>query len=442
MDDREVVAAIAARDPAGVAVAYDKYAAGLYGYCHWLMRQSADAAEAMRDAFVIAAATLGDLREAPGLRPWLYAVARNECQRRLRMRPATRGEEADAASQRADAADQRADAASPRAGVSRDPGQAELRALVRGILAELTPSEREVIELNLRHDLYNADLATAIGVSWSRAYALSSRACGRLEKALGVLVIAHTGREACPTLDELLAGLDGQLTKQTRDLVGGHIEQCETCVGYKWGALRPVAVSGLLPLAPLPPGLREQVLRLCSGTTPDAVAYRRRVARRADSVWPAWFSRAIRLVRWDSIRGNPGAATATVVIVLWVVAAVTVTLLTFAGSHPARALAARPSVGTPASSPAAAMAASAPMTAPTSAAGRPSPTVSQPPAVVPPPVESSASPTKIAQPSPSHSAKPSQSPSPKPSQSPSPKPSQSPTPSPKSSRSPSPSTTG
>ena len=81
MDDREVVAAIAAGDPAGIAVAYDRHAAGLYGYCHWMLAQPADAAEAVRDTFVVAA-TLGDLPEAPKLRPWLYAVARNECLRR------------------------------------------------------------------------------------------------------------------------------------------------------------------------------------------------------------------------------------------------------------------------------------------------------------------------------------------------------------------------
>ena len=42
--DREVVAAITADDPAGIAMAYDRYAAGLYGYCHWMLHDPADAA--------------------------------------------------------------------------------------------------------------------------------------------------------------------------------------------------------------------------------------------------------------------------------------------------------------------------------------------------------------------------------------------------------------
>ena len=98
-------------------------------------------------------------------------------------------------------------------------GQAELRALIRSILADMKPREREVIELSFRHDLYDNDLAIALGVSWSRAHALASRARGRLEKSFGALRTALAGRQACPVVGELLADWDGQLTEQTRDLV-------------------------------------------------------------------------------------------------------------------------------------------------------------------------------------------------------------------------------
>jgi hypothetical protein len=40
--------------------------------------------------------------------------------------------------------------------------------------------------------------------------------------------------------------------------------------------MRPAAFFRLLPLAPLPQELREQVLSLCTSTAEDAVAYRRR----------------------------------------------------------------------------------------------------------------------------------------------------------------------
>src|ERR1700751_3344656 len=86
MRDREIVAAIVAGDPAGLAAAYDSYAAALHAYCRSLLGEPADAADAVQDTFVIAAAKLGGLRDPDRLRPWLYAVARNECHRRLRGR--------------------------------------------------------------------------------------------------------------------------------------------------------------------------------------------------------------------------------------------------------------------------------------------------------------------------------------------------------------------
>ena len=185
------------------------------------------------------------------------------------------------------------DTANGLARVDGDQGQAELRTLIYSILAELRPREREAIELSFRHDLHDNDLAIALGVSWSRAHALAARARARLEEALVALHIALTRRQACPVLGELLADWDGRLTEETRDLVGWHIEQCQACANHGRGALRPAAFSRLLPLAPLPPELREQVLSRCSSTAEDAVAYRRRVARRAESTWFASFSQPI-----------------------------------------------------------------------------------------------------------------------------------------------------
>jgi hypothetical protein len=87
--DREIVAAIVAGNPAGLAAAYDRYASALYAYCRSLLGEPADAADAVQDTFVVAAAKLAGLREPDRLRPWLYAVARNECHRRLRAQART-----------------------------------------------------------------------------------------------------------------------------------------------------------------------------------------------------------------------------------------------------------------------------------------------------------------------------------------------------------------
>jgi RNA polymerase sigma factor (sigma-70 family) len=436
MDDREVVAAIAAGDPAGIAVAYDRYAAGLYGYCHWMLPQSADPAEATQETFVVAA-TLGDLPEAPKLRPWLYSVTRNECQRRLAIASAVPAEHADAADLAAHLPGHSANEAD-RPTEETDPEQAEWQRVTQAALAELEPDEREVIELSLRHDLYDSDLAAVLGVSWSEAYTLTSRARGRLEKNLGAPLIARTRRWSCPALGALLADWSGELTEQTCSLVGEHIEHCGACAGHRRAALRSAALSGLPPMAEPPAGLRDEVMKLCSPRTPETPMYR----RSAEQGRPASFSEAIRTMRWDSIRSNPGALIASLAVLVWVVAVVSVSLLTLAGSHSAQALATGPGVRTPATSPrAATTGGTTPAASRTSATARPSGSSAPPSADPAGAAGQSPSPTggagQSTAPS-SPSSSPVTSTSPKPSPSSSPKPSASPKPSTSPSTSPSP----
>ena len=83
MQDRAVVAAVVAGDEDGFGAAYDQYAASLYAYCHSVLPGSEAAAEAVLDTFLIAAVKLDGLRDPDRLGPWLHAVARNECLRRL-----------------------------------------------------------------------------------------------------------------------------------------------------------------------------------------------------------------------------------------------------------------------------------------------------------------------------------------------------------------------
>ncbi|HLK74920.1 MAG TPA: tetratricopeptide repeat protein [Streptosporangiaceae bacterium] len=531
--DRVAGAAITAGDPAGLAMAYDRHAAALYGYCYWMLGDAAAAAGSLQDTFVVAAATRAD-RSGPGqLRPWLFALARSQCQRRVRpgsairdeadveSRPAAGGQRVAEVSRPAGAADvladvtssfpvvseppeaiddladatmlfpaafssadatmrfemasaplqairpladatmqiavggpladatmqfrmfgESADAADPLADVSGYVGQAELHGLIRSVLADMKPREREVIELGFRHDLTDDDLAVVLGASPKRTHALAARTRGRLEKSFGTLRAALVGRQACPVVAELLADWDGQLSEQTRDLVAWHMEQCPTCRNNTQGALRPTVLSGLLPLAPLPPELREQVLSRCSSAAEEAVVYRRRVVRRAESRWAVLFSRAVKRVSWRSIRANPGAAVATTAVAVWAAAAASVLLITFAGSHAARAQAVQPTASTGTHVPAADSSTGIPTTSPTIVSSTPSarrsaaPTrsavITQPSTYVSIPVRPSPSPEVSRSPSPkpskSASAKPSGSPSTSPSRSPSASPSSSPSP--------------
>jgi RNA polymerase sigma factor (sigma-70 family) len=263
MRDSEVVAAIVAGDPAGLAEAYDRYAAPLYTYCRTLLREPADAADAVQDTFVIAASRLSALRDPERLRSWLYAVARNECHRRLRG-----GMDYAPLEEAPDVTDESAN-------VPSDTERAELRALVNAALGGVGPAEREVLELQLRQGLVGGEVAEVLGVARNHAHALLSRARDQLHTSLGVLLVARTGRQDCPGLDALLKDWDGQLTVLVRKRVNRHIERCPVCSDRRRRELAPAMFLGIAPIvalpavaASLPPGLRDQVLRAATSHPP------------------------------------------------------------------------------------------------------------------------------------------------------------------------------
>ena len=274
MRDREVVAAIVAGDPAGLAEAYDRYATPLYSFCRTMLREPADAADAVQDTFVIAAPRMAGLRDPERLRSWLYAVARNECHRRLRA-----GSQHASIEEAPDVTDEAAD-------VAADVERADLRALVRDALGGVGPTEREVLELQLRQGLSGGEVASVLGISRNHAHALLSRARDQLETSLGALVVARAGRQDCPELDAMLRDWDGDLTVLVRKRVNRHVERCGVCSGRRRREVSPAMLLGIAPIAALPllagalpAGFRDQVLRLATGHSPAAVAHRAAVAK-------------------------------------------------------------------------------------------------------------------------------------------------------------------
>ena len=277
MEDSEVVAAIVAGDPGGLAEAYDKYAVPLHAYCRSMLREPADAADAVQDTFVIASAKLGGLRDPGKLRAWLYAVARNICHRRLRAGEAT------------SALEEAAEVPSETSDLGRAAERAELSGLVRAAMLGLNPADRDILELSMGHELDGGDLADILGVSRNHAHARLSRAREQMERSLAALLVARTGRDACPALNDLLAGWDGHLTVLIRKRISRHIEGCEICGERKRRELTPALLAGAVPLVAVLPGFREHVLRICTDTTPAAATHRAAAAAHAGQFGPAGF---------------------------------------------------------------------------------------------------------------------------------------------------------
>ena len=84
--DAELVSRVLAADREAFAVVYDRYGDRLHDFAYSMLRHREDAADAVADSFVLFAERLPQLREPDRLRPWLYAIVRSECLRRLKQR--------------------------------------------------------------------------------------------------------------------------------------------------------------------------------------------------------------------------------------------------------------------------------------------------------------------------------------------------------------------
>jgi RNA polymerase sigma factor (sigma-70 family) len=291
-----------------------------------MLREPADAADAVQDTFVIAAPRISALRDPQRLRSWLYTVARNECLRRLR------GLSLQAPLEEApELTDETAD-------VAADAEQAELRALVREALPGVAPVEQEVLDLQLRHDLASSEVASVLGVSRNHAHALMSRARIQLETALGALMVARTGRQDCPELDAMLDGWDGQLTVLLRKRLHRHMDRCAACSRRREQELTPARLLGVAPLialplaASLPAALRDQVMRAVFGSSPAAVAHRAALGRTPYSFGHHGFPQPLHPLRppwWQQHAVHYGAAAVTAAA-----AAAGVTLAVLPPHHP------------------------------------------------------------------------------------------------------------
>ena len=294
--DRDIVAAIMEGDSTGVAAAFGRYAEPLYSYARSQLTEPADAAEAVRDTFVIASAEISWISQPDRLGAWLFALARNECQWRKRTAaPSVQPYEAA----------QAMDDMGTFAVVTQ---QAEFRAQVRAALAGLDPVDREISELNLRHGFYGADLADILGAPRSQVHTRASRARLRFERSLGPLLLAGLEREYCPELAAILDDQGGNPSLRWR--VRRHIGRCEVCGVRKRSGLNPAILLGVLPVFSLPADLRRQTLDLISDQSSTAVVNRARVLERAAPFGVGGFPVQLTM---PSVPGRPATAMAAVV---------------------------------------------------------------------------------------------------------------------------------
>jgi RNA polymerase sigma factor (sigma-70 family) len=270
MRDLEIVALLTVGDPAGLEAAYTEYADRIHDYARYMLRFSSPdaAADVTQDTFLIALAKAGSLRDPNRFRPWLYAIARNECLRVIRT--TKRATPIDPEDTEHLAAEGSPDMSTGLAGD-------DLRVLVHAAAEGLSPKDREVFELGLRHDLSGRDVARALGVTDNAAHAMLSRVRSQFEKALGALMVARQGRGSCRTLDEMLSGWDGRFQPLWRKRVARHIAECDDCATVEKREMSPAALLAVTPFLAAPAVVRSRVLE----DRTELVAYSRMLVERA-----------------------------------------------------------------------------------------------------------------------------------------------------------------
>ncbi|MER7544805.1 hypothetical protein ABTW95_17545 [Spirillospora sp. NPDC127506] len=286
MNDHLLVEALRERDPGATAAVYDAHAHRLYAYCWFRLRCRDTAQVALRDTFIVAEAHIGKLRDPDRFRPWLYAIARLECERR--MPPRAKVPDVPVASHDQEDVDQRITA-------------------WHAVLA-LRPFSRDILELRTRRRLSVLDLAAVFGLSLRDAQEALDLAHGELEEALTAVILAQQGPYGCTERAMLLRERSDELTPDLSRRLMEHAKACSAC-----GAFRPKSVSAkkVYGLLPDPRPAAEMRLRVMSCfQDPELVGYRLFVATRVTEFtsdgFPVAASRSGRRVRSAGGRSRSG----------------------------------------------------------------------------------------------------------------------------------------
>lgn len=251
--DAQLVTAYLSGDRDALASIYDLYAPGLYDTAAAMLSDRHDAADMVQDVFCIAAERLNQLRDPDRLKPWLYAVLRNEVYRRTKKRKRTTPTDFQSET-------------TPDVVASFDPNAEgatasydELAELVRSAAAGLDERDRLVLELSVRQGLSGTDLADALGVSPEQSYSLVHRMRDRIEKSLSAFTVAKMGSQDCKELATIISGWNGEFSVLIRKRVARHIDECSICEKTRL-KYAPLALFGAAPVILLPISLREKVL--------------------------------------------------------------------------------------------------------------------------------------------------------------------------------------
>jgi RNA polymerase sigma factor (sigma-70 family) len=216
--------AAAGRDGAMAAI-FERHHQALHRYCHSIVGNGHDAADALQNTMVKALGSLPGERRAIALRPWLYRIAHNESISLLRARRADSD---------LDAAREVSDVAASGAVESR----ARLRSLTAD-LGELTDRQRGALLMRELSGLEFTEVADALGTS-------PAAAKQSVYEARCALQAMQEGRAMdCDVVRRTLSDGDRRMLRAMK--MRGHLRACAGCRDFQ-AALRqrPAQLAALI----------------------------------------------------------------------------------------------------------------------------------------------------------------------------------------------------
>ncbi|MFF5589946.1 BACON domain-containing protein [Streptomyces hygroscopicus] len=206
---------------------YEPYLDGLFTYCLSALCEHDAAAVAVGDVLAVAERRRGRGRswswsrtdtdtEGELSRPWLYAVARWACLRKLAERRDRTG---------TDTPDDGAGAELPEALAAQR--RRELAALAWPEAAGTTPEQREALELAVRHRLGPSEVAAVLGKGQEETRALISSAACEVERTRAALAVVELGH--CPVVARLAGDTQVLLSAALRRELVRHVDDCREC---------------------------------------------------------------------------------------------------------------------------------------------------------------------------------------------------------------------
>ena len=227
----EGLARLAARgNERAFAAVYDRYHQTLYRYCRSILKDDADAQDALQSTFTRALSALQrDQRSAP-LRPWLFRIAHNEAisvmrRRRRDEQPLT-------------------DAALPVAASAED--QAGVRArleMLLGDLASLPERARSALVMRELSGLSHEEIAVALEISPGAAKQAI------FEARRGIAECAEGRVMACAEVCRAISDGDRRVLRGRR--VRAHLRDCASCSAFAAAiGARQVEMRAIVPVLP------------------------------------------------------------------------------------------------------------------------------------------------------------------------------------------------